>query len=81
MPSTAFSFPVGFSWLSPAYRPTEDEVKTYAEVIAAKEGAPPTHAIEFRSEAELQLWVWRSETHQRPRRRRSRLGSLGLFST
>ena len=81
MPSTAFSFPVGFSWLSPAYRPSEEEVKSYAEMIAAREGAP-SRADEYRSQAELQLWVWRTETHQPPRRcrRGPRIGSLRLFA-
>jgi hypothetical protein len=58
--------------LSPAYRPTRDEIETYAELIAANEGMPPDHVGDLKREAELQLWVWRTETHQRPPRRPSR---------
>lgn len=71
MPSTAFSLPIGFSWLSPAYRPSHDEVDTYAALIAANEGAPPEAAQVYRGQAELQLWVWRTENHLRPARRRA----------
>jgi hypothetical protein len=72
MPSHAFTFPIGFSWLSPKHHPSNEEIETYASMIAAKEGVPAECADEFRREAELQLWVWRSETHPppvRPRRR------------
>jgi hypothetical protein len=77
MPSTAFTFPIGFSWLSPAHRPSPEEIETYAALIAAREGIPAEFADEFRREAELQLWVWRSENDSRPnppRRRRNRIG-------
>jgi hypothetical protein len=77
MPSTAFTFPIGFSWLSPAHHPSNEEIETYAAMIAAKEGVPAMYADEFRREAELQLWVWRSENRpppNHPRRRRNRVG-------
>lgn len=70
MHTPILSFPIGFSWLSPTYRPSEEEIETYAAIIAAREGEPPEHAAQFRREAELQLWVWHNETRQRPKRRR-----------
>lgn len=80
MPSNAFTFPLGFSWLSPADRPTDEEIDVYAAMIAAKEGMPRECADEFRREAELQLWVWHSETHAPPARarRRSRGNRVGF---
>lgn len=81
MSSTAISLPVGFSWLSPAFRPSEDEIQTYAAAIAAREGALPGRAAEYRREAELQLWVWHNEMRRRPRRlRRPRLGNGAVFA-
>lgn len=70
MTTSAFMFPLEFSWLSPAYRPSAEEVSTYAKLIATREGVPQA-ASHFRRQAELQLWVWRNETHQRPPRRRA----------
>ena len=80
--SFAFSsLPPGFSWLNPAYRPTEQEVDEYAHVIANAEGYPAeSNAMRLHREAELQLWIWRAETHQRAplgeRRLRVRTGSV-----
>jgi hypothetical protein len=70
MSLTASSLPPGFSWLSPTYRPSPQEVETYVQYIADAEGdhAEPQSR---RREAELQLWIWRSETRQRAQRRRS----------
>jgi hypothetical protein len=82
MPSSVFSLPVGFSWLSPAYHPSKEEIETYASLIAEKEGAKRPAA--FRREAELQLWVWRNETQQRPPRRRphdSRAAAAAVIAT
>jgi hypothetical protein len=76
MPSHAFTFPLGFSWLSPAHHPSNEEIETYAAMIAAQEGIPVQFADEFRREAELQLWVWRTEIHlppNPPRRRKNRV--------
>ena len=70
MHSPILSFPIGFSWLSPACRPPPEEIETYAALIALREGEPPENAEKFRREAELQLWVWHNETRQRPKRRR-----------
>jgi hypothetical protein len=67
MPSTSVIVPPACSWLSPNYRPSPSEIRKYAELIAANEGMPRECAEAYRREAELQLWVWRSETHQRPR--------------
>lgn len=80
--SYAFSsLPPGFSWLKPAYRPTEEEVDEYAHVIANAEGYPAeSNAVRLHREAELQLWIWRAETRQRARlgerRRGARAGSM-----
>jgi hypothetical protein len=62
--------PSGFSFLSPACRPTPQEVDTYASIIAAVEGADAP-AEERRREAELQLWIWRNEMRPRSSRRRA----------
>lgn len=71
MSITASSLPPGFSWLSPAYRPSSKEVETYARIITAADGDPPEMAERHLHEAELQLWIWRNETRQRATRRRS----------
>lgn len=73
MPSLASTFPVGFSWLSAAAHPSQEEIDSYAEFIAEQEGLAPDQTARCRREAELQLWVWRSEL-QGPRRRRRALG-------
>ena len=66
MTSTTFRVPPALPWLSPAHRPSRDEIHTYAELIAANEGMPRESAGRYEREAELQLWVWRSETGRRP---------------
>lgn len=70
MSISASSLPPGFSWLSPAYRPSPKEVETYARIITAADGDPPEMAETHLHEAELQLWIWRNETRQRARRGR-----------
>ncbi len=55
--------PPEFSWLSPSCRPSPTEVDTYARLITAAEGEPPEFVPRHRQEAELQLWIWRNETH------------------
>lgn len=65
---SARSAPTGFSWLSPAYRPSTHEVETYARIITAADGDPPEMAERHLHEAELQLWIWRNETRQPPQR-------------
>jgi hypothetical protein len=65
------SLPPGFAWLLPAYRPSDQEVDAYAHIIANAEGYPgETSAARLHREAELQLWIWRTETKQRVDRRR-----------
>jgi hypothetical protein len=65
--------PPGFSWLSPACRPTPDEVLTYAHLINEVEHRSPAEIDDCLREAELQLWIWRNEARKRaPRRRRAR---------
>lgn len=67
------SLPPDFSWLRPAYRPSDQEVDAYAHVIANMEGCPPeTNAESLYREAELQLWIWRTENRQRASRDASR---------
>ena len=69
---TAISLPPGFSWLSPACRPSPEEVQTYAEIISEIEHNPPERFASCLREAELQLWIWRNDARKRaPRRRRS----------
>ena len=60
------SLPAEFSWLSPACRPSPQEVESYASFIAAVEGEYAESPESRRHEAELQLWVWRNETRRRP---------------
>lgn len=70
MPRSVSSVPLGFSWLRPAYRPSNQEVDAYAHMIANAEGYPAeTSAARLYREAELQLWIWRNETRQRAVRR------------
>lgn len=61
--------PPGFSWLSPAYRPSRKEIETYARIITAADGDPPEMLERHLHEAELQLWIWRNENRQRAARR------------
>lgn len=73
MPASTLSLPPGFSWLSPACRPSAEEVLTYARLISAVERNPPAVFAECLREAELQLWTWRNDARARaPRRRRTR---------
>jgi hypothetical protein len=60
------SLPPGFSWLRAAYRPSPQEVETYAQIIADAEGIPvESEAPRLLDEAELQLWAWRTVNRQR----------------
>jgi hypothetical protein len=66
MSRSVSSVPPGFSWLRPAYRPSDQEVDAYAHIIANAEGYPAeASAARLHREAELQLWIWRNETRQR----------------
>ena len=68
------SLPPGFSWLRPAYRPSDQEVDAYAHIIANAEGYPPELCdARLHDEAELQLWIWRTETRQRAPKREDEL--------
>jgi hypothetical protein len=69
MPSRISSLPPGFSWLLPACRPTRKEVDAYAHAIARAEGYPPELEKRLHNEAELQLWIWRTENRRASRRR------------
>lgn len=61
------ALPPDFSWLHPAYRPSDREIDAYAHIIAHAEGCPcESAAPRLRDEAELQLWIWRAETRRRP---------------
>lgn len=60
------SLPPGFSWLLPAFRPTREEVRAYAQAISARENRPLTKRGSFLRQAELQLWVWRMENRLLP---------------
>lgn len=63
------SLPPGFQWLSPRYRPSRQEVETYARIITEADGDPPELVQTHLKEAELQLWIWRTEQRQRAQRR------------
>ena len=67
----------GFSWLSPAYRPSSREVETYARIITAADGDPPEMMETHLHEAELQLWIWRNETRRRVTSRHTALRAPG----
>lgn len=72
MPSIPSSLPSDFSWLRACDRPTALEVDAYTHIIAHAEGFPPaSEARRLREEAELQLWIWRTENRQNTRHRRS----------
>ena len=65
------SLPPEFSWLQPAHRPTDQEIDAYAHIIANVEGYPgEDSAVRLHREAELQLWIWRSEDRHPPTTRR-----------
>jgi hypothetical protein len=68
MPLNAASLPPGFSWLNPDCRPSPAEINAYAHLIASAEGHSPRMAPRLRDEAELQLWIWRSENNRLTRR-------------
>lgn len=70
-PNRASALPPEFSWLRATYRPTDQEVDTYAHLIANAEGYP-NDGISSRllEEAELQLWTWRTEMRKRASRPR-----------
>jgi hypothetical protein len=71
MSLSSSSLPSDFSWLRPAYRPSEKEIDTYAHLIANAEGYPqPASGSRLFDEAELQLWIWRNEMRKRSRERR-----------
>jgi hypothetical protein len=60
------SLPPDLAWLHPAHRPTDQEVDAYAHMIANIEGYPEDeNTARLHREAELQLWIWRSE-NQKP---------------
>jgi hypothetical protein len=66
MPSSAYSTVHRLSsLLSPACRPSPEEVENYARLIVAHEGSPADALAEKRREAELQLWAWRNEHYRR----------------
>lgn len=58
--------PPGFSWLLPAFRPTREEIRAYAKIISASETRPRERRSSFLRQAELQLWVWRTENRLMP---------------
>lgn len=62
--SAFFALPDGFSWLVESCRPSPQEVENYARVIAATEGAIARSPETLRREAELQLWIWRTENQR-----------------
>ncbi|MBL9213116.1 MAG: hypothetical protein JNL92_21820 [Opitutaceae bacterium] len=66
------ALPPGFSWLRATCRPSREEVAAYAEAIAVAEGHPDLAGDSgLQHEAELQLWIWRTESRtSSPRMRR-----------
>ncbi|WP_146180133.1 hypothetical protein [Opitutus sp. ER46] len=52
------------SLFSPSAHPSPEEIASYAAEIARKEGEPPEQAKVYAREAELQLWVWRTEARR-----------------
>jgi hypothetical protein len=69
-----------FSWLSPASRPSEREIETYAHIINAVERHPPERLAEAVREAELQLWVWHNDADDARGSSRGRRGHSGIAS-
>jgi len=71
--------PADFNLFSPACRPSAQEIETYARLIAEADGefGPDD---ERRRQAELQLWLWRSE-NRRPARRRAPPAPTLVFPT
>lgn len=78
------SLPPGFTWLRATYRPSDQEVDTYAHYIANAEGYPTdVERSRLLEEAELQLWTWRTEMRKRahrPRRASASLATAGPAS-
>jgi len=71
MPLSPSSLPPGFTWLRATYRPSDQEVDTYAHFIANAEGYPTDpERSRLLEEAELQLWTWRTEMRKRTSRPR-----------
>lgn len=68
------ALPPGFSWLRATCRPSFEEVAAYAQFIAAAEGHPDLAGDSgLQHEAELQLWIWRTESRLRsPQTKRRR---------
>ena len=64
------TLPADFGWLSAAFRPTPKEVAAYAREIARQEGHHGRVSENQRREAELQLWIWRTENGKRTGGRR-----------
>jgi hypothetical protein len=69
----ASSLSPSFEWLSPACRPTPQEVQRYANLIADVEGEFAESPESRFRQAELQLWIWRNETRLRSPQRRRRV--------
>lgn len=60
------TLPPGFSWLRATCRPSPQEVDAYAQIIAEAEGRPSDEPdAQLHDQAELQLWIWRTETRRR----------------
>jgi hypothetical protein len=66
--STAFTLPSRL--LAKTCRPSAKEVESYAQAIEEAGGERPASAELLMQEAELQLWVWRTENRQRTARKR-----------
>jgi hypothetical protein len=69
MPSHTSLLP-GFGWLLPKFRPTREEVRAYAKFIRAADPQPVRRPTALLRQAELQLWVWRTENRLLPPTRR-----------
>lgn len=74
MASRISALPPGFSWLRATCRPSIEEVAAYAQFIAVAEGHPDSAGDSgLQHEAELQLWIWRTESRLRsPQTKRRR---------
>lgn len=66
----ASALPDGFSWLAESCRPSPQEVESYTRFIMASVDGVSVRPVEaVRREAELQLWIWRTENLEPARRR------------
>lgn len=68
MSLTLASLPAGFSWLHAATRPSREEVRACAHLLAHREGiASEETPARLQREAELQLWATRTAlpTHRK----------------